>query len=80
LAAQAISEQVKGDFMRKYLSDRRELIQNKTGDWYAKRHPDGTFKSMDERGPSLRADIRQRASRVVPSGFGDSGDQRRRRR
>jgi len=46
--------------MRKYSSDRRELIQNKTGDWYAKRRPDGTFKSMDERGPSLRADVRQR--------------------
>jgi hypothetical protein len=66
--------------MRKYSSERRELIQNKTGDWYAKRRSDGTFKSMDERGPSLRADIRQPARRTVPSGFGDSGDQRRRGR
>jgi len=66
--------------MAPYRSDRRELIQNKTGDWYAKRRPDGTFKSMDERGPSLADDIRQHAKRVVPSGFGDTGDQRRRKR
>lgn len=65
---------------RKYEADRRELIQNKTGDWYAKRRADGTFKSMDERGPSIAADIRQPARRLVPSGFGDIGDQRRRRK
>lgn len=63
--------------MSKYSSQRRELIQNKTGDWYAKRRPDGTFSSMDERGPSLRADIPQSAKRTIPPGFGDSGDQRR---
>jgi hypothetical protein len=66
--------------MAKYSPQRRELIQNKTGDWYAKRRADGTFSSMDERGPSLSRDIRQPAKRVVPSGFGDSGDQRRRKR
>jgi hypothetical protein len=66
--------------MARYSPQRRELIQNKTGDWYAKRRPDGTFSSMDERGPSLRADIRTPAKRVVPPGFGDSGDQRRRPR
>jgi hypothetical protein len=66
--------------MAKYSSNRRELIQNTTGDWYAKRRADGTFKSMDERGPSLRRDIQQPARRTVPSGFGDLGDQRRRKR
>lgn len=65
---------------RKYEPDRRELIQNVTGDWFAKRRPDGRFRSMDERGPSIAADIRQTARRVVPSGFGDIGDQRRRRK
>lgn len=65
---------------RKYEPDRRELIQNVTGDWFAKRRPDGRFKSMDERGPSIAADIRQPARRLVSSGFGDIGDQRRRRK
>ena len=65
---------------RKYEPHRRELVQNVTGDWFAKRRPDGTFKSMDERGPSISADIRQPARRVVPSGFGDIGDHRRRKR
>lgn len=65
---------------KRYEPNRRELVQNATGDWFAKRRPDGTFKSMDERGPSIAADIRQPARRVVPSGFGDIGDQRRRRR
>ncbi|MEQ1908700.1 MAG: hypothetical protein ABMA15_07745 [Vicinamibacterales bacterium] len=48
--------------MADYSPQRRELIQNKTGDGYAKRRPDGTFKSMDERGPSLSADVRQQPS------------------
>lgn len=65
---------------RKYEPNRRELIQNVTGDWFAKRKPDGTFKSMDERGPSIAADIRQPARTIVHSGFGDIGDQRRRKR
>jgi hypothetical protein len=65
---------------RKYEPERRELIQNVTGDWFAKRRPDGRFKSMDERGPSIAADIRQPARRLVSSGFGDIGDQRRRRK
>ncbi len=66
--------------MAKYSPNRRELIQNPAGDFYAKRRPDGTFKSMDERGRSLSADIRQPAKRTVSSGFGDTGDQRRRKR
>jgi hypothetical protein len=63
-----------------YNANRRELIQNVTGDWYAKRRANGQFSSMDERGPSLSADIRQPARRTVSSGFGDLGDQRRRKR
>ena len=66
--------------MAKYSPQRRELIQNNAGDFYAKRRADGTFSAMDERSRSLRADIRQHAKRTVPSGFGDSGDQRRRPR
>lgn len=66
--------------MAGYNSNRRELIQNVTGTYFAKRRANGTFSSMDERGRSLAADIRQPARRVVPSGFGDMGDQRRRKR
>ena len=59
---------------------RRELIQNPAGKFYAKRRQDGTFKEMDRVGPSLRADRRRAARRVVLPGFGDLGDQRRMRR
>ena len=61
-------------------ADLRDLVRTPTGTFYAKRNPDGTFKSMDEIGRSLRADRRQAARRIVPAGFGDVGDQRRRRR
>ena len=66
--------------MAGYKSNRRELIQNVTGTYFAKRRADGTFSAMDERGRSLAADIRQPARRVVRPGFGDTGDQRRRGR
>ena len=41
--------------MAKYSPNRRELIQNKAGDFYAKRRADGTFKSPGELGALFKA-------------------------
>jgi hypothetical protein len=46
---------------------------------YAKRTARGRFKEMDEKGRSLKTDRRTRAKRAVKSGYGDQGDQKRRR-
>jgi len=66
--------------MAPYRSDRRELIKNVTGEYYAKRKANGQFKSMDELHLSLKDDDRRSAKKTVPSGFGDRGDGHRRRK
>jgi hypothetical protein len=55
----------------------RELINNRAGEFYGRRDPKGQFKEMDERGESLAADRRQKASTTVKPGQGDRGDQKR---
>lgn len=60
-------------------SGKRELIENAAGDFYAKRDKDGQFSEMDERGRSLAADRRKSAKTTVKSGYGDQGDQPRRK-
>jgi len=55
----------------------RELINNRAGQFYGRRDSKGQFKEMDERGKSLAADRRQRATTTVKPGQGDRGDQTR---
>jgi hypothetical protein len=55
--------------------ERRELIDTGTDKRYVKRRRDGTFKESDDVGKSLAADRRHKAKKKVKPGFGDQGDQ-----
>jgi hypothetical protein len=59
-------------------SQKRELLKNRAGASFAKRSGDGTFKEMDARGRSLSADRRVKARKASKSGFGDTGDRKKR--
>ena len=61
-------------------SNKRELITPTKGDSrYAKRRGDGTFKEMDDVGRSQKADKRSKSKKTVKPGYGDQGDQRKKR-
>ena len=62
------------------MTSKRELIDTGTDKRYVRRGPRGRFKESDDQGRSLAADRRKKAKRVVKSGQGDKGDQRRRSR
>ena len=57
---------------------KRDLVKRKTGGAYAKRTTKGKFREMDDVGRSQKADRPRKAKRVVKSGFGDQGDQKKR--
>lgn len=57
---------------------KRDLVKRRTGSAYAKRTTKGKFKEMDDVGRSQKADRPRKAKRVVKSGFGDQGDQKKR--
>jgi hypothetical protein len=59
--------------------ERRELIDTGTDKRYMKRRRDGTFKESDDVGKSLAADRRRKAKTTVKPGFGDQGDQPKRK-
>ena len=54
---------------------KRYLIKKK---FYVVRRKDGTFKRWTRVGKSLKADRRTKAKRIVKSGYGHRGDQKRR--
>ncbi|MCA1568249.1 MAG: hypothetical protein LC803_21915 [Acidobacteria bacterium] len=54
-------------------------MENAADDFYAKRDNEGQFSEMDERGRSLAADRRKSAKTKVASGYGDQGDQQRKK-
>jgi hypothetical protein len=58
----------------------RELLVTPTMKAYAKRDAEGQFKEMDDVGRSLSADRRRVAKTKVKPGFGDQGDQPKRKR
>jgi len=58
---------------------KRELINTGRDKRYVKRNPDGTFKESDDVSRSLSLDIRRHAKRTVKAGFGDQGDQPKRK-
>jgi hypothetical protein len=59
---------------------KRELIDTGTDKRYVKRRADGTFKESDYVSRSLRADRAHKAKTTVKSGYGDQGDQPRKKR
>jgi hypothetical protein len=59
---------------------KRDRVQAKNATFFAKRDDQGTFKEMDESGRSLTADRARAAKTAVTSGFGDQGDQPKRKR
>ena len=60
--------------------DKRELIEPNEGDKrYVRRDEEGKFKESDDVGRSQKADRRKKAKKSVKSGYGDQGDQKRKR-
>jgi hypothetical protein len=51
-----------------------ELLKTRPASFFAKRTAKGRFKEMDERGRSLTADRRRKASTKSKRGYGDRGD------
>lgn len=66
--------------MAKRSTQKRERINTGTDVRYVKRRADGTFKESDDVARSLRADRARKAKRTVKSGYGDQGDQARKKR
>lgn len=67
--------------MSKRKLNKRELIEPHPGDKrYAKRNSKGQFTEMDNVSRSLSRDIKQHAKKVVKPGYGDSGDQKRKKK
>jgi hypothetical protein len=58
----------------------RELLVTPTMKAFAKRNKEGEFTEMDDVGRSLSADRRRVAKTTVKAGFGDQGDQPKRKR
>jgi len=59
---------------KKRSTGKRQTIRTKTATLYGKRTARGRFKEMDEKGRSLKADRRRKATKRVKSGYGDRGD------
>jgi hypothetical protein len=55
------------------------LINTGTDARYVKRTASGRFKESDDVGRSQKADRARMAKTVVKSGYGDQGDQRKKR-
>lgn len=55
-------------------SQKRDLVKTPRATLFAKRTSKGRFKEMDERGRSLAADRRRKATKKVRSGYGDRGE------
>ena len=58
---------------------KRDLVRRPKASSYAKRTARGRFKEMDDVGRSQKADKPRKARRTVRSGYGDQGDERRRK-
>jgi hypothetical protein len=55
-------------------SGRRDTVKAKNATFYAKRTARGSFREMDEKGRSVKADRRTKAKTKTKSGYGDRGD------
>ena len=56
-------------------SDKRTLIAPKGDKRYIKRDEKGQIKESDDQGKSLSQDVKQTAKNKVKPGYGDQGDQ-----
>ena len=56
-------------------SNKRELINTGRDKRFTKRNNDGTFKESDDVTKSLREDVKKHAKKKVKPGYGDQGDQ-----
>ena len=56
-------------------SDKRSLIEPKGDKRYIKRDTKGRIKESDDQGKSLSRDVKQTAKKKVKPGYGDQGDQ-----
>src|SRR5688500_4095254 len=56
-------------------SGKRTLIAPKGDKRYVKRDQKGRIKESDDQGKSLSRDLKQRSKNKVASGYGDQGDQ-----
>lgn len=59
------------------MPSKRELIDTGTDKRYVRRDEKGQFKESDNVGRSLSQDVKKAAKKVVPSGQGDKGDQKK---
>lgn len=59
---------------------KRELIDTGRDKRYVRRNEKGQFKESDDVSRSLSKDIKQHAKKVVKAGYGDNGDQRKRKK
>ena len=59
---------------RRRSTQKRELIKNATGKYYAKRDKSGRFKEMTNISRSLKQDVKTPARTTVKPGFGHRGD------
>ena len=64
---------------RKRSSSLRDSVRRPKRSAYAKRSSTGRFREMDDVGRSLKGDRRTKAKRKVRSGYGDQGDQQKRK-
>lgn len=64
---------------KKRSSQKRELIKPKGDSRYIKRDAKGRIKESDDLGRSLKQDRLKKAKTKVKPGFGDQGDQKKRR-
>jgi hypothetical protein len=60
-------------------TQKRERINTGTDARYVKRTASGRFKESDDVGRSQKADRARKAKMTVKSGYGDQGDQRKKR-
>ena len=71
---------VTGGFMaKKSGSSKRTRVKPKGDARYVKRTAGGKFKESDDVGRSQRTDRKRKAKKAVKSGYGDQGDQKKKR-
>ena len=60
-------------------TSKRTLIAPNGDKRYIKRNAKGQISESDDQGKSLSRDVKMRAKKTVKAGYGDKGDQKRKR-
>ena len=74
-----MAKAVKKTTTRTRPAGKRDLVQHGSRSAYAKRTASGQFTELDDVGRSQKGDKRVKAKKASKPGFGDEGDQRKRR-